>query len=197
MEFVAFDFETANSTRSSVCALGIAQVEGRAITKCLSRIIRPPTLCFHPYNTYLHGITAEDVKDKPEFYQLWDEFRQYFQNKLLIAHNANFDISVLCCILDEYGIPYPTLRYLCTCTIARRTWPNLPNYKLNTVSKYLGIEFRHHDAQEDAIACAGIAICACKEFGVNSLEELARKINIRTALLHPVTDKPGTIPQQI
>ena len=81
--------------------MGIAFIEGQKITTRASWLIRPPDLYFDPYNTYIHGITEEDVADRPEFNKLWDEFRKYFEGRLLVAHNASFDISVLRHVLDE------------------------------------------------------------------------------------------------
>ena len=65
--YVAIDFEAANSQRSSVCALGIAKINGHEIVNRASWLIRPPELYFDPYNTYIHGIAEEDVADQPEF----------------------------------------------------------------------------------------------------------------------------------
>lgn len=74
MKCVAIDFETANAKRSSVCAVGIALVEGKEIVQRSSWLVRPPELDFDPYNIYIHGITEDDVRDKPEFNQLWMNF---------------------------------------------------------------------------------------------------------------------------
>ena len=40
----------------------------------------------------------------------------------VIAHNAAFDIAVLCGTLAFYGLTVPRLTYLCTRTMARRAW---------------------------------------------------------------------------
>ncbi len=190
MKCVAIDFETANSKRLSVCAMGVAVVEGHEIVERASWLIRPPELYFNPYNTYIHGITESDVADKPEFHELWGDIRQYFEGSLLIAHNASFDISVLRHVLDEYDITYPSLRYLCTWTIAKRVWPMLPSYSLDTVSEHLGITFKHHDAEEDAVACAKVALRACSQLGVGTIEDAAAKIEVASGQLSPGTYKP-------
>jgi DNA polymerase III subunit epsilon len=58
MSWVAIDFETANETRGSACALGVAIVEADHVVERASWLIRPPTLHFNPYNLMIHGITA-------------------------------------------------------------------------------------------------------------------------------------------
>lgn len=190
MKCVAIDFETANSSRVSVCAMGIAVVDGHEIVERASWLIRPPELYFNPYNTYIHGITESDVADKPEFHELWGDIRQYFQGRLMIAHNASFDISVLRHVLDVYDIPYPSFRYLCTLAIARRAWPRLPSYSLDAISEHLGITFKHHDAEEDAVACAKVALRACSQLGVGTIEDAAEKIEVVSRQLSPGTHKP-------
>lgn len=191
MNCVAIDFETANADRSSACALGIAIIEGHEIVSRESWLIRPPELYFDWYNTYIHGITEEDVADQPKFNKLWDKFRQYFEGRLVIAHNASFDMSVLRHILDRYRISYPRFNYFCTRVIAKRTWPKLVSYSLPIVAGHLGIDFKHHDAEEDAAACAQVALQACSNVGVSSLEELAEKTEITKGQLYPGGYKPS------
>ncbi|MFH1419714.1 MAG: exonuclease domain-containing protein [Planctomycetota bacterium] len=185
MKYIAMDFETANSKRSSVCALGIAIVDGLQVTERSSWLIRPPELCFDPYNVSIHGITVDDVAEKPEFDAIWKDCRHYFDGAQILAHYASFDISVLRHVLDEYGIDYPRLQYFCTYIIAKRAWPKLVNYSLPTVVEHLGIEFKHHDAEEDAAACANVAIRACEEAGTATLEELAARMGITIGQLFP------------
>jgi len=185
MKCVAIDFETANAKRSSVCALGLAIIQGQTIVKRTSWLIRPPELLFDPFNTYIHGISVKDVENKPEFYQLWGEIFPFLQGSYLVAHNASFDMSVLCSILDVYKIPHPPLNYFCTLAIAKRVWPGLLGYALNKISRHLEIEFKHHNAEEDAVACAKIVLRAYNELGVNNLEELAKKIKLPEKYLVP------------
>jgi len=178
MEWVAIDFETANEKYSSACSLGIAMVEDGKIVKRASWLIRPRELYFNYYNTYIHGITKEDVKDKPQFNELWNEFRPFLEGKTVIAHNAGFDIGVLRQLLDESGIPYPELYYFCTRVFAKKVWPTLNSYRLNMISAHFGISLKHHDAEEDAVACAEISLRCCDEMGVSRLEDLAMKLGI-------------------
>jgi len=179
MRCIAIDFETATSKYTSACSLGLVVIEERAIVKRASWLIRPPELYFDPFNTYLHGITAKDVENEPEFSKLWDEIRQYFNNAYLIAHNAQFDMAVLRNMLSAYHIPHPAFQYYCTRTIAKRVWPDFFRHGLATVTKQLGITFQHHKAEEDAYACAEIAMRACNVSGVSNVRELVGKLNIQ------------------
>jgi DNA polymerase III subunit epsilon len=192
MNYVAIDFETANAKRSSACALGLVVVRDGIIIEKLSWLIRPPELYFNPFNTYIHGITEKDVIDKPEFDQLWVDLKDYLEGQTIVAHNASFDLSVLRNILDIYNIPYPTLRYFCTVTIAQNVWPDLPNHRLNSVAQHLGLKFKHHDALEDAFVAAEIVKNACQELKVPSLEELSKRLQIAQGSLFPGGYRAGS-----
>jgi DNA polymerase-3 subunit epsilon len=50
---------------------------------------------FDYFNVLIHGIKPEHVADKPEFNELWSEIKPLVGNQFLIAHNADFDFSVL------------------------------------------------------------------------------------------------------
>jgi DNA polymerase-3 subunit epsilon len=159
--FTAIDFETANYQRNSACQLGIVVVENGTIIDTQSWLIKPPSMMFT--FTDIHGITYEVVKDQPTFQELWTTVQPYIDNRILAAHNATFDISVLRAVLSHYRLPAPAFQVLDSLAVARRTWPHLPNHKLNTVAGHLNFPFQHHDAANDARACAEIILQAAKE----------------------------------
>lgn len=172
MDFVAIDFETANSVRSSVCSIGIVKVKNGKIHEELHTLINPLSE-FHYYNTKIHGITEYMVHNAPTFEEFWPNFKQYIENQTIIAHNASFDIGVLRDSLNRIHEAEPNFQYGCSYRIAKKVWPNLYNHKLSTVSNYLSISLRHHDALEDARASALITLEALKKTKTNSIQELS------------------------
>lgn len=190
MNFVAIDFETANSKRSSACAMGLVVVKNGQITDIKSWLMRPKMLKFDNINVYIHGITAKDVKDKPQFNELWKDIRPYLENQTVVAHNASFDMSVLRHVLDEYNLPYPTFNYLCTIAAAKSTWQGQSNNKLDTLANMLGINFKHHDACDDAIACAKVLIEALKTTSSNSIEEFCSSFKIKLGRIYGSSYEP-------
>ena len=185
MNFVALDFETANEHRGSVCAVGIVKVRGGQVIDRLYWLVRPKTLDFNPYNTSIHGITADDVRDKPRFCDLWDELRGHLNSEMVIAHNAGFDMSVLRYVVADYSLPEAEFPYSCTRLIGRMAWPGLISYALTTVADSLGIVFKHHDAVEDARASAEIAVRACVDAGAKTIEELAECLKFKNGRMYP------------
>ena len=176
MNFVAIDFETANEKRNSACSLGITVVENNKIVEEKYWLIKPYEMRFEPMNIWIHGIKEEDVENEQTFKELWDEIRPYLDGKLVVAHNAAFDMSVLRKTLDSYNIPYPNLDYFCSMIMSRNFYPHLENSKLNTVNKYLGYEFNHHNASADASACANIVLNIIDELKTDDIKELSKLV---------------------
>ncbi|MEI7616077.1 MAG: 3'-5' exonuclease [Actinomycetota bacterium] len=179
-KLAAIDFETANSKLSSACSLGISIIEDSKIVKNMQWLIRPPELEFSPFNTRLHGISEKIVENKPEFYRLWPTIKKYLEGHTILAHNASFDTEVLRKLLDVYQLDYPELNYACTVILSRKVWKGLENYKLTTVASNINFSFRHHNAKEDAMACANITIEAGRALNASNFGELLKKTHLKT-----------------
>lgn len=184
MNFTAIDFETANGKRNSACSLGLVRVENGKITESRDWLISPPEMYFHPMNVSIHGITEENVMNEPSFNYIWEEVEEYLNGQMVVAHNASFDISVLRASLETYGISFPNFDYMCTVQISKNIWPNMPNHKLNTLAHIFDIPLKHHDALEDTLACAKIAIKACEVMNSTDLVQLANEIRIAPGKLY-------------
>ncbi|WP_283152453.1 3'-5' exonuclease [Guptibacillus hwajinpoensis] len=183
MNFVALDFETANSQRGSVCSIGLVEYENGELIREYYRLVKPKQNYFAGINISIHGITEEDVADAPEFDVLWkEEIRELVEGKFLIAHNAQFDMSVLRAVLDQYNLPYPMLAYNCTVNLSKKTW-TLPRYKLNVVSDYLGIDLDHHHALDDARASALIFLKAAETLNASDVNELVERTGTANGVL--------------
>lgn len=166
--FVVFDVETPNYRNDRMSAVGVSVVENGSIVWDFDTLINPETF-FSPFNVSLTGITPAAAAEAPTFPEVWRELRGVFDSGLLIAHNAPFDMGVLAKCLGHYGIFWKhQAAYACTCQMARRCYPFLPNKRLNTLCDYLDIQLDHHRAGSDARAAALLLI-----------DELARGMDIR------------------
>lgn len=160
--FAAIDFETANASRASACAVGIVRVEDGRIVAAEHRLIRPPQPDWgEPFtNTWVHGISWADVADAPPFGDVWHDVRGLLRGvRFVAAHNAPFDRSVLRACCETAGIAPPRTRFECTVRMARDVLGIYPT-KLHQVCQRLGIPLRHHHALSDAEACARIVLAA-------------------------------------
>lgn len=178
MEFVAIDFETASGNANSACQLAAVTVKDCEIVTEHSWLIRPPRMYFSPRNIAIHGIRPSQVRDAKTMAGVWTELSEIIDGKTLVAHNARFDIGVLINSLAAYEIDCPNLDYSCTRAIARGAWPGRPRYGLKPLGDWLGINFDHHDALEDARCCAWIAIAASKAVEQDTLTNLEKALRI-------------------
>lgn len=154
-DFIAIDFETGNPQRVSACALGYVRVVNGRIVDSNSRLIKP--VGGHaPFQSKIHGIKDEHTFDKPDFGELFPEISEIFQSTL-VAHSL-FDQQVLLALSEHFGLGLE-FEYFDTSALAKQRLPELDNHKLKTLAKHFGLpKFQHHDAREDAIACANICL---------------------------------------
>lgn len=159
MKITVIDFETANHSRASACSIGVAVIESGGIIAREERLIRPPRVFdwFLDDFTAIHGITHAVVCAAPGFDAVFRDLMPHFAGATLVAHNAAFDMGVLCSLLTHYGIPFEC-DYFCTLVATRAVWPDLPAHDLKTVAGHLGIDLDHHRAGSDACAAAGIVL---------------------------------------
>lgn len=159
----AIDFETANKNPNSAISLGITMIESGKITEEKHWLIKPPRLVFNEDFIALHGIKPEDVRDQPNFKEIYSEILPYLQNTVLAAHNAPFDKNVLNATAKHYEINLPRSKWICSLDYSRKNFPHLKNHKLSTVAQHIDFKLDHHNASSDARCCAEIFLFGMRQ----------------------------------
>lgn len=155
MEYVALDFETANTYPDSACSLGLCKMdeEGNVLDTWYS-LIRPHVLYFDPVCTSVHGLDSCEVILSDDFAHHWPQIEEFIGDDVLVAHNAAFDMRVLKHSAAAYGIKLPEYEYYCTYRIARKLIGTKQSYSLSDlVPDLLGFDYQAHLASDDAYAC--------------------------------------------
>lgn len=155
-DYIAIDFETANNNRISACALGLAFIKDNSFVHEEKHYIIPPKgEKFLASHSQIHGIYEDDIEFAQNFEELWNtELFKYFNNNLIIFHNASMDLSVLKNLFNYYDIKSFDIDYLDTMKLAELT--GNPR-KLTELSQKFDVEItNHHDPLDDAIVCADI-----------------------------------------
>lgn len=183
MEFTAIDFENSSKGMTSVCSLGWCVVEDGLITERKEILIKPDPFEFNEYNSKINGIYPDMVLDKPTFDKYWDMLKPYIENKMVIAHNASFDVNVLCETLKHFKIDIPGFSYLCTVELSQKAYPDLFSHKLNNLAEALDIDFTHHRASDDAYACAKAFLRICEDYNLNSYEEVEACFGVKRGIV--------------
>ena len=159
MKLTGLDFETANWSRGSICAVGCAVLEDGVVTEKREWLVRPHKSLDHVtaacYN--VHGISYYDLRNAPEFPEIWPVLAGMLNTaQLVVIHNAPFDLGHLRAALTLYRLPAIRFPYVCSLSVSREKYPEMRSYSLDAIASIFDREFQHHDALEDAIACATI-----------------------------------------
>ncbi|MEQ2528088.1 exonuclease domain-containing protein [Bacillaceae bacterium CLA-AA-H227] len=177
--FIAFDFETANRRRHSICSVGMVFVEDGKIVDSIYQLIDPEEE-FDRFNISIHGIAPEDVIGAPTFDVFYSSIKEKIENKLMVAHNLSFDGYALRDNLARYEVEPSYNQLLCTYQLSRKIVPGLPTYQLNSLCRYFGVNLvNHHHALDDAEACAHLMLKLIDEYNLTDFEELYLKTSIK------------------
>ena len=164
MREIVFDTETTGLERLEDRVIEIGGVElinkfptGRRFHK----FINPQGRQVHPEALAVHGISNEQLLDKPTFAEILDEFLEFFDGAKLVAHNAMFDLGFMNAELERLGKPEIAVeRIVDTLALARRKHPMGPN-SLDALCKRYGIDNSHrtlHGALLDSEILAEVYI---------------------------------------
>ena len=174
--YVVFDIETTgfSAIYDKIIEIGAVKVEKGVITDKFSRFVNPERPI--PYRIEeLTKINDSMVMDADTIEKVLPEFLDFAKDCVLVAHNAEFDMSFIMHNATRLGYEYD-FTYADTVTLARALIPTIGKYKLDNVAKALNIPLEnHHRAVDDAGCTARIFekfIEMLKERDINNLDEL-------------------------
>ena len=109
------------------------------------------------------------VKGAPNECEAVTEFLEFCGDRMLVAHNANFDISFIRRVADENSIPFEN-PYLDTVALSRYINSDLKKHTLDTLARYFNLgEFDHHKADADTEMLAKIFECMSRKLAANGI----------------------------
>lgn len=173
IDFIAIDFETATPDMNSACSVGIAVVSNLQIAFTQHSFIRPPHNKYDPHNIQVHGITASDTENEKSAFEVLHPLACLMDSTIVVAHNAPFDMSVLHRSLGVENSEYDFV-YVDTMDMVKPY--DLPKRSLTACAEYFGIEMGcHHNALDDAVACAQVAIACMKDAGFDRIADFCMR----------------------
>lgn len=181
-EFVVFDTETTglNFKYDRLTEIGAVEVVNFEIGEKFSTMVNPEK-DISSQITQITGITNDLVKDAPFENEALREFLKYVNGRVLVAHNASFDVNFLIQTADRCGINLD-ITYIDTLTLAKVLYPELKKFSLDRLAKHLQLgEFNHHRACDDALMLAKIFIKMLENlregFKINEIESFNSKLS--------------------
>jgi polyribonucleotide nucleotidyltransferase len=152
-EFVVVDVETTGTDAKMADLVELAGVRVRngEITDRWSTLVDPGRPIV---GNQMHGLKDADVAGSPPPAQAARQLLDFAGDALIVGHNIGFDLGFIEAAVGD-GTRIEPGRYLDTLVIAREGYPDLENYKLDTLSRFYGIELEgSHRALPDADATA-------------------------------------------
>lgn len=173
IDFIAIDFETATPVMNSACSVGIAVVSNLQIAFTQHSFIRPPHNKYDPHNIQVHGITAADTEEAKSAFEVLHPIARLMDSTIVVAHNAPFDMSVLHRSLGVEDGEYDFV-YVDTMDMVKSY--DLPKRSLTACAEYFGVEMGcHHNALDDAVVCAQVAIACIKDAGFDRIADFCMR----------------------
>ena len=157
--YVVFDLETTGFSPNTckIIEIGAVKVENGTITERFSEFVNPQVPI--PFKIEeLTGIRDDMVMGAETIEDILPRFMEFCEGCVMIAHNAEFDMSFIRKNCMDLDIPCDhTVGD--TVAMARILLPALHRFKLDTVAKALKISLEnHHRAVDDAECTAHIFV---------------------------------------
>jgi len=195
-EFTVFDIETTglSNINDEIIEIGAVKIKEGKIIDTFETFVNPK-IPISSFITKLTGIDESMVKDAPSIEEILPKFLEFASNSVLVAHNANFDVSFIKSKAKKFNLNVNNA-VLDTLELSRHLYKDLKNYKLDTLADHLQVKLEHHHrAVDDAMATAEIfikTIDRLKELGVEKVKDInailkESEVDIRKLPVYHVT----------
>ena len=156
-EFVAFDLETTglSSKTDRIIEIGaVIMKAGKEIDRFQSFV--DPERPLERKIIDLTGIRDDMLKDAPKIEEVLPKFLEFVGDRVLVAHNSDFDTGFIRAECERLGYPYH-FTVADTLILSQNLLQQLNKFKLDVVSDALSLpDFTHHRAADDAVTCGMI-----------------------------------------
>ena len=175
-DFVVFDIETTgfSPVNNKIIEIGAVKIRQGEITDRFSVFVNPGVPI--PFEIEkLTSINDSMVMDAPPIEVILPQFLNFCQDAVLVAHNANFDMSFIMENAKRQGLSRK-FTFVDTLGIARVLLTHQAKHTLDAVAKTLSISLEnHHRAVDDAECTAHIFLkfsAMLRERGADTLSRI-------------------------
>ena len=177
VKFACLDTETTGLSPDGggkICEVAVSVSKAGQPVEEFSTLINPG-MPMHPDVIAIHGITNEMVKTAPKFIDVLPKLLGVLDNCVLVAHNADFDLSFLQYEFEQCGMHFPKYPVIDTLKLARKSGQFEKN-RLGFIAQQLGINCAGwHRAMADTKMAEQILyhfLVQLSQHGVTTLEQL-------------------------
>ena len=190
-EFIVFDLETTglNSANCKIIEIGAVKIAGGKIIDVYEKFV-DPEMPIPPEITELTSIDDSMVKGAGKIDEVLPDFMNFIGDRLMIAHNADFDMGFVRAAAKALNIPFRNTS-LDTVALSRYLNPDMKKHKLNILAEHYGLgDFHHHRASDDAKMLAMIFFEMLKQLEELDVKNFADLENEMSAKADPLQLRP-------
>lgn len=159
--YAVVDIETTGPSfkeGDKIIQIGLVQLSDQGIEAEYSWDVQPGQK-IPPRIVDLTGITDRQLAQAPTLREIADDFLDKLGDRILVAHNINFDYKFLSRSLEKLGYPPLSNEGIDTVELIRLLYPCDQSYKLGDFAEKHGINLVHaHTALDDARATAQLLL---------------------------------------
>lgn len=183
-DFVVLDTETTGLSPDTdkVVEIALLKISDGEIVDEYCTLVNPQQP-INPRASKINGIYDDDVKDAPLYDEVGAKIAAFLGNSTIIGHNVKFDLGFMGGLLKNVTLREDiTWKYVDTINLAKAAYPDMRNYKLQTLVKELSIDTEGvHRARADALATWKLfELCRKELSSPNSLMNQAINIVLQT-----------------
>lgn len=203
LEAIVLDTETTglDVKTSHLVEIGAVRLtRGRIAADVVFHVRIDPGVPIPATATAVHGIDAAALTGAPRFAEIWPALDAFLDGGLIVGHSIGFDLAMLRREHVLAGRVWTPPRSLDTRLLTELVEPRLPDFSLETVASYLGVDVTgRHAALGDAtttaevmlalvprLAAIGIRTVAEAETACRRLPE-ALEAQVRAGWVEPVS----------
>jgi DNA polymerase III subunit epsilon len=139
LNFVCLDINGTGPNhfeKEGIIEIGAVKIKKGKITKEKFFKKLNPEIEIPQFISVVHNIFEKDVKDKPLFKNIAEDFFSFLGQAILVCHNCSNEKR----LLSKFAPNYDSLVFLDTVNIARNIFKNMQSYSLQSITKQLKIE---------------------------------------------------------
>ncbi len=190
-EFIVFDIETTGLSPANckITEIGAVKIKNGEVLERYNSFVNPR--CEIPEEIVkLTGITQAMVENERGIEEVLPEFLDFVGDRMLIAHNAEFDTGFIRVAANELNIPFENA-YLDTVGLSRFLNKDLKSHKLDVLAKHYELgDFNHHRACDDAEMLSLIFFRMLEQLGKMDVKDFDELQNEFSANSNPLALKP-------
>lgn len=190
-DFIVLDFETTGLDKvyDSIIEIAAIRFENGVEKEKYVTLVKP-LLHIPPEATAINHITNQMVRNAPSEKDTIPKLIDFIGDSIIVGHNVNFDIGFLEIAAQRQGknVQY---NYIDTMSIAKKLFPDLPDYKLGTIAQFLDFDISSlHRAEADVYVCSEIVKIALDTLSAD-FENVSKELKA-VKPLHTTSKSIGT-----